>query len=61
MEDKKDVQLYDEVVILKTGERAFIVDIDTTPGHDSFMLEIKGKNEMPDFYKRKDFKFLRRT
>ena len=60
MKDMKDIQLYDEVEILNTGERAFVVDIDEAPGHDSYMLEIKGKNELPDFYKRKDFKFIKR-
>ncbi len=58
--DAKEIQLYDEVEILKTGERAFVVEMDTHPGHDSYMLEIKDKNELPLFYKRKDFKFIRR-
>ncbi|WP_276690146.1 MULTISPECIES: hypothetical protein [Acidaminococcus] len=57
----KDIKLYDEVEILSTGERAFVVDVDENPDHDSYMLEIKGKNEMPDFYKRKDFKFIKRN
>ena len=58
--DAKEIQLYDEVEILKTGERAFVVEMDTHPRHDSYMLEIKDKNELPLFYKRKDFKFIRR-
>lgn len=55
-----NVQLYDEVEIKETGERAFVVWIDPVPGHDSYLLEIKGKNEMPDFYKRDDFTFVKR-
>jgi hypothetical protein len=51
----------DEVEILKTGERAFVVWADDNPAHDSYLLEIKEKNEMPDFYSRKDFKLIKRS
>lgn len=55
-----DIQLYDEVELLETGERAFVVWFDNIPGHDSYLLEIKGKNALPHFYQRKEFKFIKR-
>lgn len=58
--DTKKIQLYDEVEILKTGERAFVVEMDTRSGYGIYLLEIKDKNELPHFYDRKDFKFIRR-
>ena len=54
----KDFKMHDRVKIKKTGEIAFIVWYDENPEHDSFLLEIDGKNEMPDFYKRADFEVL---
>ncbi|WP_178323699.1 hypothetical protein [Acidaminococcus timonensis] len=54
------IQELDEVEILKTGERAIVVWADDDPAHDSYLLDIKGKNEMPDFYSRKDFKLIGR-
>lgn len=50
-----DFKMHDEVIIKATGEHAFIVWYDDEEGHDSFLLEIKDKDEMPEFYKRKDF------
>mgnify|MGYP000091324372 CR=1 FL=1 len=55
-----DIQELDEVEILATGERAIVVDVPVIPGQDSYMLEIIGKNEMPLFYTRKEFKFIKR-
>ena len=55
-----DCKLHEEVEIKATGERAFIVWYDEDSDHDSFLLEIKGKNEMPLFYKRKDFQKIHR-
>ena len=52
------IQELDEVEILKTRERAFVVWADDNPAHDSYLLEIKEKNEMPDFYSQKDFKLI---
>ncbi|WP_432643219.1 hypothetical protein [Acidaminococcus sp.] len=60
MSDMHDIKELDEVQILKTGEYAFVVWADDDPTHDSYLLEIKGKNEMPNFYSRKDFKFISR-
>lgn len=37
-----------------------LVDVPVIPGQDSYMLEIIGKNEMPLFYTRKEFKFIKR-
>ena len=53
------IQLYDEVETLKTGERAFVVEMDTRFGDSIYLLEIKDKNELPHFYERKDFKFIK--
>lgn len=54
-----DVEMHEEVIIKKTGEHAFIVWFDEeNPEKDSYLLEIKGKCEMPDFYERKDFEKL---
>ncbi|WP_297862662.1 hypothetical protein [uncultured Acidaminococcus sp.] len=55
------IQELDEVEILKTGERAFVVGADDDPAHDRYLLEIKGKNEMPDFYSQRDFKLINRS
>lgn len=55
----KDFKLHDRVRIKKTGEIAFIVWYNEKyPEVDSFLLEIKGKNEMPAFYERDDFEVL---
>lgn len=51
----RDYKLHDRVKVKETGEIGFIVWYDDTYGHDSVMIEIEGKNEMPDFYKRADF------
>ena len=49
-------KLYDYVEIRSTHERGFIVWFDEEhPEKDSFLIEIKGKCEMPDFYESKDF------
>lgn len=51
------IKMHDKVEIIKTKEIAFVVWFDeSNPNTDSFMLEIDGKNEMPDFYQRKDFR-----
>ena len=51
-----EYKLYDYVEILKTHERGFIVWYDEDdPQKDSYLIEIKDKNEMPLFYERKDF------
>lgn len=59
MHRMRDYNLYDEVEIIATGEHAFIIWYDEIPEHDSIMLEIKGKNEFPKFYERKDFRVIR--
>lgn len=58
--DLSDIQELDEIEILAAGERAIVVDVPVIPGQDSYMLEIIGKNEMPLFYTRKEFKFIER-
>lgn len=56
---ERDFKMHDRVRIKKTGEIAFIVWYDKKyPEHDSFLLEIMDKNEMPEFYERKDFDVL---
>ena len=50
----EEYQLYDYVEIENTQERGFIVWLDNK--QDSYMIEIKGKYELPKFYQRKDFK-----
>ena len=50
-----DFKLYDRVRICANNKEAFIVWYDETPGHDSFLLELADEDEMPEFYKRKDF------
>ncbi len=51
-----DFRLYDRVRIRKTGEEAFIVRFDDLyPEHDSFLLDLAGRDEMPKFYRRADF------
>ena len=47
--------LYEEVELLKTGQRAYIVWVDED-GMDSYLLEIIGSDESPHFYKQEDFK-----
>lgn len=57
-----DIELYEEVEIIKTGERGYIVwfnEDDLT--QDSCLIEIIGKNEMPRFYERKDFKKVKQS
>lgn len=56
-----EIKLHDEVVIKETGEEAYVVWIDEDPEHDSYLLEIKEKNETPKFYKRKDFELKEDT
>ena len=54
-----EYKMHDRVRIKKTGEIAFIVWYDEEDSKmDSFLLEIAGKNEMPKFYKRKDFEVI---
>lgn len=63
MTDMHDIQELDEVEIIKTGERAIVVSIDESDKemlYDSFILEIIDKNEMPDYYRRDEFKFIKR-
>ena len=55
----RDYKLHDEVRIKETGERAFIVWYDEEEGHDSILIEIDGKCEMPKFYKRKDIEIIK--
>ena len=54
-----DFKLFDRVKLKATGEIAFIVWYNEDyPKVDSFLLEIKGKNELPKFYKRADFEVI---
>ena len=54
-----DFKLHDRVILKLTKEIGFIVWYDEDyPEHDSFLIEIMGKNEMPHFYKRDDFEVL---
>ena len=46
-------ELYDDVKIKKTGEIAIIVWFNKD--RTSYMLDIKGKDEMPLFYEEGDF------
>ena len=51
--------MHDRVRIKETNEIAFIVWYnEDDPSEDSFLLEILDKNEMPKFYKRKDFEVI---
>ena len=51
-----EYKMHDRVRMKETGEIAFIVWYDEeNPENDSFLLEIPDKDEMPKFYKRKDF------
>ncbi len=49
------IKIHNEVIIKETGDHAFIVWFSESPDEDSYLLEIKGKNEMPKFYSRNDF------
>lgn len=63
MTDTRDIQELDEVEIIKTGERAIVVSVDKNDKemvHDSFILDIVDKNEMPNFYHQEEFRFIRR-
>lgn len=55
---KKDL-LHKKVIINETKEEAIIIWFDEVQEHDSYLLEIIGKDEMPKFYKRKDFTILK--
>lgn len=55
---KKDL-LHKKVIINETKEKAIIIWFDEVQEHDSYLLEIIGKDEMPKFYKRKDFTILK--
>ncbi len=52
----RDVEMHEKVRIKKTGEFAFVVWFDEEePEKDSYLLEIDGANEMPEYYDRDDF------
>ncbi len=55
---KKDL-LHKKVIINETKEEAIIIQFDEVQEHDSYLLEIIGKDEMPKFYKRKNFTILK--
>ena len=57
MKFKKDI-LHKKVKIKATGEIAYIVWYDEHPEHDSFLLDLAEKEELPHFYKFDDFIFL---
>ena len=57
--NKNDIKLHDEVIIKETKEHAFVVWISDNSNEDSYLLEIKGKNEMPHFYSKDDFTILK--
>ena len=50
--------MHKKVRIKATGELAYIVWYDEKEGHDSFLLDIIDKNEMPEFYSFADFELL---
>ncbi len=57
----KDYKLHDEVIIKKTKEKGFIVWYDEEPNHDSILIEIYDKREMPKFYKRDDIDIVKNS
>lgn len=57
MKFKKDI-LHKKVKIKATGEIAYIVWYDEHPEHDSFLLDLAEKDELPLFYEFDDFIFL---
>lgn len=57
MRFKKDI-LHKKVKIKATGEIAYIVWYDEHPEHDSFLLDLAERDELPHFYKFDDFIFL---
>jgi len=54
---EKDI-LHKKVKIKATGEIACIVWYDEHPEHDSFLLDLVEKDELPHFYKFDDFILL---
>lgn len=57
MKFKKDI-LHKKVKIKATGEIAYIVWYDEHPEHDSFLLDLAERDELPLFYEFDDFIFL---
>lgn len=52
---KRNVKMYEEVIIKATGEHAYVVWHAPNFAYDSYLLDLKDKFEMPLFYVRDDF------
>ncbi|MCR5034394.1 MAG: hypothetical protein K6B42_03120 [Clostridia bacterium] len=59
MKETSEIKMHDRVRIKATGETAFIVWFnEDDPSQDSFLLELENKDEMPKYYKRRDFEII---